>query len=206
MKVFGPSRKGEHIYSANFTVKFPFCKNGEMAPLVLRPTCPLSPLCAPRPDFLPDLSSHTLALISALFNAAPFPLVRISSPYFMSPLSCRPCELFVTSRYPRRNKISPDFQLRIRVQEKIPSPLCDLPIFRVYIRCSIIYTSLCISSPYIFSDRSFVSLHFIPPDNIYRTVRPFIAIPLLSLARWHGEGEKFCLWDTEMLDICQKIA
>lgn len=79
------------IYPANFTVKFPLRRNGKWdRSRVLRPTCPLSPLYTQCGflDFLPDLSSRSPPLISALFNAILFS--RVSKPLLRRHLTYSP--------------------------------------------------------------------------------------------------------------------
>lgn len=93
-----------NIYSANFTVKFPLCRKREMGLVVLRPTCPLSPLYAPRPDFLSDLSSHPRPLFRHYLMWTSLLSFQISSSYFISPSFLLLEPAICHSRYPLREQ------------------------------------------------------------------------------------------------------
>lgn len=95
------SRAAENIYSANFTVKFPLCRNGKWNWSYYDRHVRCLRYMLRDPTFY-LIYRHTLVLISALFNA--FLVADLLSPYFMSPLSCHSSELFVTRVILRRTK------------------------------------------------------------------------------------------------------
>lgn len=121
------SRAAENIYSANFTVKFPLCRNGKWNWSYYDRHVRCLRYMLREPTFC-LIYRHTLVLISALFNALLvadlFALLYV--PSFL-PLERAICH----SRYPRKNEIFPDFQLRIHVRrDTFPPWFVDLDIHR----------------------------------------------------------------------------
>lgn len=124
MKVFGLGAVG-NIYSANFTVKFPLCRKREMGLVVLRPTCPLSPLYAPRPDFLSDLSSHSRPLFRHYLTWTSTPVPNLFLVLYISsfPLLER---AICHSRYPLREHSFSRFSIANSSPRKLVLSLVSL--------------------------------------------------------------------------------